>query len=237
MAAQPNRNITMIQLGILVGLILFVADVIAVHTGYIDGIDHTVLQWFRVDGNPDQAIGPPWFEEAAAEITTLGSYTVVIIVCLITTGVLLSYRLYAASAFIAVSLVGGALISSLLKLLFERPRPDIVEHLDRTFTYSFPSGHALISSVTYLTLAAVAVRFVERRQTRRFVITCAFLLAALVGISRVYLGVHWPSDVFAGWCLGGAWAGTCWYAAHWLTHRNRPSDETEDLGRSHTRGP
>lgn len=233
MKVDSIRNIRLIQLGVAAGVILFVLDLIAVHTGFIDPFDRTLLQLFRVNGHTDEAIGPAWFEEAAAEVTALGSYTIVVIVCLVAIGVLLSYRRFYAAVFISVAFSGGALISSVLKLLFERARPDLVEHLDRTFTYSFPSGHALISSVTYLTLAAVAVRFIDRHKARRFVVACAFSVALLVGVSRVYLGVHWPSDVFAGWCLGGAWAGACWLTAHWLTHRKTRSASTEALGRSH----
>ncbi len=228
MTTRDSDKAGFVTFFVVAALALFILDFWAMHSGWIESWDRTILQLFRVSGNPDEAIGPAWFEEAAGEITTLGSYTIVIIASLVAVGTLLTYRLYSAALFIAAALGGGTVISSFLKLLFQRPRPDIVEHMDRTFTYSFPSGHALISSVIYLTLAAVAVRFINHRPARHFLIFCAFALAGLVGISRVYLGVHWPSDVFAGWCLGSAWAGMCWLVANRLELRNADRDLNEN---------
>ena len=121
------------------------------------------------------------------------------------------------------------MLSTALKLVFVRGRPDLVEHLDRTFSSSFPSAHAMVSMLAWLTLAAVLVRFVAHDRTRTLVVAGAVVLSVLIGASRVYLGVHWPSDVLAGWSAGLAWASACWLAAHYLTHRPRRMDR---LGKS-----
>ena len=104
----------------------------------------------------------------------------------------------------------GALVSYLLKNHYERPRPDLVEHLDVIHTASFPSGHATVTTVAYLTLAALVVRFFPDWRVRLYVLAVAVFISFIVGASRVYLGVHWPSDVAAGWALGAAWASFIW---------------------------
>ncbi|HKH34153.1 MAG TPA: phosphatase PAP2 family protein, partial [Beijerinckiaceae bacterium] len=114
---------------------------------------------------------------------------------------------------------GGMLMSTLLKLGFARPRPDLVPHGARVYTASFPSGHAMLSAVTYLTLGALLARVQPRRRIKAFFLGLAILLTIVIGMSRVYLGVHWPSDVLAGWCGGAAWAALCWFVALQLQRR------------------
>src|SRR5690606_34414750 len=113
--------------------------------------------------------------------------------------------------FVAVG--GGQVLSSLLKLGIDRPRPDLVSHLMHVQTLSFPSGHAMMSAVTYLTLGALLAGMAPRMAIRAYVLSLAVLVTLLVGVSRIYLGVHWPSDVLAGWCAGFAWAMLCWLVA------------------------
>ncbi|RUY75030.1 phosphatase PAP2 family protein, partial [Mesorhizobium sp. M7A.F.Ca.CA.003.01.2.1] len=126
---------------------------------------------------------------------------------------LLLIRRPATALFIFVAVAGGQMLSSLLKAGIDRPRPELVSHLVNETTLSFPSGHAMLSAVTYLTLGALAARFLPGRTTKIYVLSLAVLTTLLVGISRVYLGVHWPSDVLAGWCAGFVWAMLCWLAA------------------------
>jgi undecaprenyl-diphosphatase len=111
------------------------------------------------------------------------------------------------------------LLSSLLKLGFDRPRPDLVAHGAQVYSASFPSGHALMSAVAYLTLGALLARVQKGRRLKLYVLAVAVTLTFLIGVSRVYLGVHWPTDVLAGWCIGSAWALTCWVLAIWLQGR------------------
>jgi undecaprenyl-diphosphatase len=127
-----------------------------------------------------------------------------------------------ASAFwIFTAVVGGVLLSNALKLVFERPRPDIVAHAARVFTTSFPSGHATLSAITYLTLGALLAGLHETLRFKIYFLSLAILLTIAVGISRIYLGVHYPTDVLAGWCIGAAWAAFCWSIFNWLQNRGR----------------
>jgi undecaprenyl-diphosphatase len=104
-------------------------------------------------------------------------------------------------------------LSTVLKMFYRRPRPDLVPHGMETFTASFPSGHAMLSAIAYLTLAILLARISRGRRVKAFVLTLGVVTTLLVGISRIYLGVHWPSDVLAGWCVGAAWASLCWFVA------------------------
>ena len=195
----------------------FVAVSWLVANGATEELDRSIMLLSRVPGDPNDALGPAWFEEMLAEVTALGGYTILVIVsalALIALGLQGEGR---AAIFLATTLIGGSIVSSVLKALFARPRPDLVEHLDRTFTSSFPSAHAMVATLAYLTLAAVCIRLLRRRSTRVFVLVSAVLLAVAIGASRVYLGVHWPSDVVAGWLAGAAWAGLAWMAADWWT--------------------
>ena len=127
-------------------------------------------------------------------------------------------RKWAATIFVLVAVLGGQVVSTLLKLGFERPRPDLVPDAPLVFTASFPSGHATLSAVTYLSIGALLTRLNTQPGTRRFFIAAAVLLPVLVGLSRIALGLHWPTDVLAGWCVGSAWAIGCTFMASRLMH-------------------
>ena len=177
--------------------------------------------WFACDvTNP---VGPAWVEETAVDITALGGYPILVLFAVLVVAALLIWKRSAAALFVVVSLSGGAVISSGLKLIFLRPRPDVVEHLDRTFTHSFPSAHAMMSMVALLTFAAVASHGAVNRAFRTFAFASAIVISLLIGGSRVYLGVHWPSDVIAGWALGVGWVGTISLVALALRDRVAPS--------------
>lgn len=181
-------------------------------------LDVAVLMVFRTAGNPAELLGPPWLEEMVRDITALGSYAFIIIVVGACLGYLLLVRKYALAVLLAAAELGGMVISNLLKMGFDRPRPEI-EHAARVFTPSFPSGHATLSAVTFLTLGALLTRVNADRQAKAYFLSVAVFLTIIVGMSRVYLGVHYPSDVLAGWCVGSAWAVACWAAALWLQRR------------------
>ncbi|PBB97599.1 phosphatase PAP2 family protein [Mesorhizobium sp. WSM3862] len=186
--------------------------------------DTEILLAFRHAGQPDSPIGPLWLQGAVRDITALGSTSVLV---LITTAVIVYFLLMrrpATALFVFVSVAGGQAASSLLKFEVDRPRPDLVSHLVNETSLSFPSGHAMLSAVTYLTLGSLAARFLPNRRMKIFVLGLAVLTTVLVGTSRVYLGVHWPSDVLAGWCAGFAWAMLCWLAARLLQRRKVVAD-------------
>jgi undecaprenyl-diphosphatase len=175
--------------------------------------DRTILLALREPNDPANPIGPGWLEEAARDITALGGHVLLTIIALATLAYLLMTRKRHAALLLIASVGGGMLLSTVLKMGFERPRPDLVPHATRVYTASFPSGHAMLSAVTFLTLGALLARVQPNRRLKAYLLGLAVTLTILVGVSRVYLGVHWPSDVLAGWCVGAAWASLCWFIA------------------------
>lgn len=175
--------------------------------------DERLLMLFRSPGDPADPIGPRWVEEMARDVTALGSGVVLTFATLAVIGYLLLARKRGAALLVALSIGGGALLSTLLKLGFDRPRPDLVPHAVAVYSASFPSGHAMLSAASFLTLGALLMRVAARRRLKGYVMALAVLATIAVGVSRVYLGVHWPTDVLAGWCAGAAWALLCWVVA------------------------
>ena len=189
--------------------------------GDTHSFDERVLRMLRNPADPADPIGPPWLENAVRDITSLGSFSVLTIVTLSVIIYLLIDGKRAAAAFVFFAIAGGGILSELLKQVFARPRPELVAHLVDVHTMSFPSGHAMSSAVTFLTLGALLTRVQSRWRLKIYSFSLAIFLTILVGLSRVYLGVHWPTDVLAGWCAGAAWAMACWLLATWLQSRGQ----------------
>lgn len=184
-------------------------------------VDEAVLRALRNPNDLADPIGPAWLEHVMRDITSLGSFTLVSCVTFIAVGYLLIDGKRAAALFVLVAIAGGVVLSEGLKHLFARPRPELVAHLVEVQTASFPSGHAMLSAVTFLTLGALLARIQSSNRLKAYVVAVAILLTLLIGASRVYLGVHWPTDVLAGWCAGASWAMGCWLLAIWLQSRGR----------------
>ena len=178
-------------------------------TGLVRRLDEGILLALRTPGDLADPLGPQWLEIFFRDVTALGSHAVVWLVGLIAAGYFALARERASIILLAASFAGGTLLSAVLKLAFGRPRPELVAHLADIHTASFPSGHAMLSAVAYLTLASLLGRVQSTPSLRRFVAGVGIAVAFLVGISRVYLGVHWPTDVMAGWLVGAAWALAC----------------------------
>ena len=209
--------------GVLIPIILiggalwaFIEILDEVVEGETRSIDEAILLGFRVPGNPADPIGEPWFEEAMRDITALGSAPTLVIAVLAVVGFLMLSKAWRPAIFTLVASGGGLIVSSLLKYTVDRPRPDLVPHGNLIYTTSFPSGHSMMSAVVYLTLAALVARLIERRRLKGYALGVAMILTLLIGVSRIYLGVHWPSDVLAGWVAGAAWALGCWLIARWI---------------------
>lgn len=181
--------------------------------------DRWVLRSLRSAENPDRPIGPRWLVNSAAEITALGGTTVLTLITVVVLGYLLLQRKHHATAFVLGAVAGGSAVSTALKYAFGRERPDVVPHLTHFSTPSFPSGHAFQSAVVYLTLGILLAQIERRWHGRLYFIAVALLLTLLIGLTRVYLGVHYPTDVLAGWTAGLTWALLAWLVASWLQRR------------------
>jgi undecaprenyl-diphosphatase len=177
----------------------------AMHRG-AHGFDHAVL---RALGD----LRSPRLVDAARDITALGSTVVLTGVTLGVMGYLALARQPGAALLVALSVGGGSVIVALVKAVVDRARPDLVPAMVEVSTASFPSGHAMLSAVAWLTLGALLMRVQPRRRLRAYILSLAVAITVLVGLSRLVLGVHWPTDVLAGWCLGAAWALLCWMVA------------------------
>lgn len=171
--------------------------------------DERLLRAMRSTGDLSIPAGPPWLAYAARDITALGGITVLGLATLLTVFYLLLARRPRVAALVLLSIAGGWLISTLLKIGIARPRPDIIPHLVEVHDFSFPSGHAMLSAVTWLTLGALAGAVQKERNIRTFLMVSAIALTLIIGASRVFLGVHYPSDVLGGWCAAAIWVIVC----------------------------
>lgn len=187
-------------------------------------------RFMRALRQPDdlsQPIGPAWTVEAARDLTGLGGAMVLTLVTVLVLGYLFLRRAHGAALLVLVATFGGFLLSSWLKQFFDRARPSVIPHLAPAVSASFPSGHSMLSSVVYLTLGALLARTVARRRERVYLIGVSLLLTLLIGFSRVYLGVHYPTDVLGGWTAGTAWALLCWCVAYTLQQRGQVKRASE----------
>jgi undecaprenyl-diphosphatase len=152
------------------------------------------------------------------DLTSLGGTAVLVVISLIVSGFLLIKKRPLAVMTLLTALLGAVALSETMKLLFGRERPPLIYRAVEAVNASFPSGHAMLSAVAYLTLGAMLAKTLRYRREKIYVMAVALLLTGIVGLSRIYLGVHWATDVFGGWCAGAAWATACWLAA-WLIER------------------
>jgi undecaprenyl-diphosphatase len=189
--------------------------------GDTHAFDTSILMALREPGDAENPIGPDWLADVMADVTALGGNAVLTLLVVGVVVYLLSVGKRGTALLVGGAVGSGAILSTFLKLGFDRPRPDLVAHLSHAYSSSFPSGHAMLSAVTYLTLGVLLARAHERRRTKIIVMTYGVTLTVLIGLSRIYLGVHWPTDVMAGWALGAAWAAAWWLIAWQLQRRGR----------------
>jgi undecaprenyl-diphosphatase len=204
------------------GLVLvFVRLANVVSNAGTPAFDEWLIVVLRTPGNLADPVGPRWLEEMMRDFTALGSTGVLTVLVLAVAGFLAMTRKGHAALLVLLSVAGGVLVSQTMKWAYARPRPDLVPHSAEVFTASFPSGHSMMSAVVYLTLGALLARTQQDRSVKAYVLAVAVTLTVLVGASRVYLGVHWPTDVLAGWTLGGLWALICLSLMQWLQARGQ----------------
>ncbi|HYS27329.1 MAG TPA: phosphatase PAP2 family protein, partial [Vicinamibacterales bacterium] len=207
-----RRELTLLVIGVGVCLLLwgFLALASEVMEGDTNSLDTRILVALRKSDDPSRPIGPSWVETSLLDLTAMGGPTVLGLVVVSVVGFLLLQTRYHTAVVVLATAASGEVANYAMKNLFLRPRPDVVPHLRDVTTTSFPSGHAMESAIIYLTLGAMLMRLAERRITKMYCIGIAIFLTLLVGISRVYLGVHYPTDVVAGWMFGFFWASLCW---------------------------
>lgn len=224
-------------LAAFLGIALLLAAFFVLGSEVLEGetlsFDRWVLLHLRSVPDTSAPVGPHWLLPAMVDITSLGGVAVLTLLTILAGGFLFATRKPALGLFVLVAVSGGALVSTILKSLFLRARPDIVEHLVKVDSASFPSGHAMNAAIVYLTLGALLARSLKDRGARVYLLAASIVLTVLIGLSRVYLGVHWPTDVIAGWAVGAAWATMCSLVAQVLQRRaaieseSRPSDGRE----------
>jgi undecaprenyl-diphosphatase len=190
-------------------------------------LDDKILLALRKADDPSRPIGPEWVESSLLDLTAIGGPTVLGLVVVSVAGFLVLQTRYHTALVIIATAASGEVANFVMKNLFLRPRPDVVPHLREVASTSFPSGHAMESAIIYLTLGAMLMRLAERRVTKVYCIGMAVFVTLLVGISRVYLGVHYPTDVVAGWMFGFFWASVCWIIARRFEKETGVADERE----------
>ncbi|HEY9235433.1 MULTISPECIES: phosphatase PAP2 family protein [Phenylobacterium] len=201
-------------------LFLSIAD--EVSEGETQALDRRLLLAMRAPGDPSDPIGPRGFEEAVRDITALGGFTVLTIVTVAATLLLIFKRRRLEALVFAGTVLLAQFSNSFLKAFYERPRPELVTHGSYVYTHSFPSGHAAMAAVVFLVLATVFASVETRRRTKALIYGLAVAMVVAVGLSRIYLGVHWPTDVLGGWCLGTSWAIAAWIVLAFARRRLPP---------------
>jgi undecaprenyl-diphosphatase len=202
---------TLVLLLALVGapwLFLSVAD--EVSEGETEALDQSLLLAMRTPGRPADPVGPGWLEEAVRDVTALGGFTVLTLLTIVATLLLIFHQRRREALIFAGTVIAAQISSELLKGLYERERPSLVAHGSYVYSHSFPSGHSAMAAAVFLTLATVVASVEPRRRTKALIYGLAIIAVLGVGVSRVYLGVHWPTDVLGGWVLGASWALAAW---------------------------
>ena len=222
-------NIVLVAVLLIVGGTWgFIALADEVREGDTQRFDDWAVRAMRRADDPSWPIGPHWLPEVGRDLTALGGVAVLSLTTAFVAGYLLIVRKYHAMWLVLAATLGGLLISTLLKHLIDRARPDLVHHLSHVYTSSFPSGHSMLSAVVYLTLGALLTRLASERRVKLYFLAAALLLTFLVGVSRVYMGVHYPTDVLAGWTAGLVWALLCWLVARYLQRRGAVEKDADE---------
>ncbi|SMX48778.1 phosphatidylglycerophosphatase B [Maliponia aquimaris] len=198
-----------------------------VFDGATHDLDRDLLLLLRTPGDIAIPLGPPWLQEMARDLTALGGVAVLTLATLATAGFFLLRRQIGTMVYLLATVGGGIAVSSIAKEFFDRPRPDLVPHGSMVSTASFPSGHSMMAAVAYLTLGVLIARILASRRQKAYVLSLAVTVTILVGLSRVYLGVHWPTDVLAGWLAGTGWAFICLLGAKLLSHKGHLESEAD----------
>lgn len=214
-------KILIIVLSIVAGLLIFISIANEVVEGETLSIDDSILKSLREPNDVSKPAFPDWVTVAMKDITSLGSAAVITLFTLIISGYLLLRKQYFRLWLVLAATIGGALLMAGLKEFIGRTRPEVVTHLLEENSLSFPSGHSMMSAVIFLTQAVLLSKIETNRKVKIYILSVALLLTFLIGISRIYIGVHYPTDVLEGWVAGISWALLCWYISTILEKRNK----------------
>lgn len=198
------------------GISIFGVLVLMIASPATQEFDESVIRQMRSPGDLSRPIGPHWLAESMRDWTALGGYSVLLTITVLVSLFLVLERQNPHARVILATVVTGFLLTLLLKAIVSRPRPDIVPHYSYVDSPSFPSGHSMMSAIVYLTLGLMLADLASRRHVKVFLVVAAIVISGTVGFSRIFMGVHYPTDVLAGW-----WAGTSWALASWLIVRRR----------------
>lgn len=190
-----------------------------VQEGSTNSFDVRIVQALRRADDRAVPIGPAWLREVGLDLTALGGHAILVLAVASVAGFLALRRQWRVMTLVLVASLGATVLSTVAKAIVGRQRPDVVPHLRDVSSLSFPSGHATLATAVYLTLGAIVAQIVRGPWTRAYCLLLPMCVAMLVGASRVYLGVHYPTDVLGGWALGLGWALACWAVAHYLKQR------------------
>lgn len=189
--------------------------------------DRFILQSLRQSTDSSLLIGPKWLLPVIHDLSALGGVTVLTIVTALVSGYMMLQHRLRLVAFFLSSVVGGTAVMVFLKYVIARPRPDIVPMLSDVTDPSYPSGHSMLSAIVYLTLGALLARSTSNNILKLYFLLASAALTFMVGCSRVYLGVHYPTDVIAGWAAGFSWSALTYFAASILQRRKVVEQESD----------
>lgn len=212
---------------VVLGVWAFVFLLDEVREGGTMNFDNRILRALRQPGDASKLIGPAWVESVVRDVTALGGVVVLMLVVGSVAGFLLLVRRYHMMWLVLVATVGATAINSTIKELVARQRPTVVPRLTDVQSESFPSGHSAMSAAVYLTLGGLLAQTVTKRAIKLYFVGVAMAATFLVGFSRVCLGVHYPTDVLAGWTTGLVWALLCWLTARYLQRRGQIEREED----------
>lgn len=198
-------------------IVILLGETIA--RGHQFAFDRAIMLAMREPENIHVPEGPAWLKQAMVDVTALGGETVLTLIVVATAGFLAIRRHWLTLWLVLGGTISGSWAVGLIKSTVARPRPALIDHLVEVWSASFPSGHAANSAIIYLTVTLLLMQIVDSRTARWYMISVAALLVTMIGVSRVYLGVHWPSDVLAGWSFGTLWALAWWSFGGWLRLR------------------
>ncbi|MEZ4601233.1 MAG: phosphatase PAP2 family protein [Syntrophotaleaceae bacterium] len=225
---RPEFWFLVVILLIASGLWAFAELADEVMEGEVRTFDRLILLALRTPGDLNDPVGPPWLEEMVRDFTSFGDLGVLTFILLVAAGYLFLVGKKRTIVLMVTAILGGSLLSFFLKLGFDRPRPDLVAPQAETLFSAFPSGHSLQAAAAYLIIGVILARTQPKAVLKIYLMGVAILLTLIVGLSRIYLGVHWPTDVLAGWTMGAVWALLCWLVATWLEHRGKLDREESD---------